>query len=207
MSLYNPAHFVADDRDALREVIRQYPFATLITPHADEPTISHVPLLHVEDGSEHGVLIGHTARANPHVARAATVESIAVFHGPHAYVSPSWYGEPSKMVPTWNYVVVHALGTLQPVADLAGAEDVLDALVERFESRRDAPWSFAMAEPQRGAMLKAIAAFRMPIRTLTGKFKLSQNRTAADRERLASALRNEGYPEATATAEWMDRAR
>lgn len=205
MSLYNPAHFAAADRAAMLEAIREYPFATLITPHANEPMISHLPLLHVEDGSEHGALIGHLARANPHVAHAASVESIAVFHGPHAYVSPSWYREPAKMVPTWNYVVVHAHGTLQPVADLAGTQGVLDALVARFESQRDAPWSFAMAEPQRGAMLRAISAFRVPIRELTGKFKLSQNRTAPDRERVATALRSEGYAEATATAEWMER--
>ena len=204
MSLYNPPHFVTDDGAAMREVIRDFPFATLITPGAGEPMISHLPLLHVEDGSPNGTLIGHFARANPHVPLAAAAESIAVFHGPHAYVSPSWYGEPAKMVPTWNYVVVHAHGTLLPVAD---GETVLDALVERFESQRDAPWSFRMAEPQRGAMLKAIAAFRMPIRELTGKFKLSQNRSDADRERVVAALRDEGYAEATTTAEWMARAR
>ena len=204
MSLYNPSHFVNADRAAMLAVIRDHPFATLVTPHEGDPAISHVPLLHVEDGSEHGALIGHFARANPHGPRAVAADSIAVFHGPHAYVSPSWYEQPERMVPTWNYIVVHAQGTLEPVADAA---QVLDALVERFESGRAQPWRFAMAEPQRSAMIKAITAFRMPIRTLTGKFKLSQNRSAADQGRVALALRQEGYAEATATAEWMDRDR
>jgi transcriptional regulator len=204
MSIYNPSHFVSADRAAMLAIIRDHPFATLVTPHEGEPTISHVPLLHVEDGSEHGALIGHFARANPHGPRAAATESIAVFHGPHAYVSPAWYEQPDRMVPTWNYIVVHAQGTLEPVVD---ATQVLDALVDRFESGRAQPWRFAMAEPQRSAMIKAITAFRMPIRTLTGKFKLSQNRSAADRERVAAALRQEGYADATATAAWMDRNR
>ncbi len=201
MALYVPPHFVTADRDALRDVMRTYSFATLVTPHGSEPMISHVPLVFVDDGSEHGALVGHFARANPHAAVAGAAESIAIFHGPHAYVSPSWYGEPAKMVPTWNYIVVHAHGTLEPT----DAEGALALLVDTYEASRESPWSFAMSDPQRGAMLRAIWAFRMPIARLVGKVKLSQNRTPADRERVAAALREEPFAEARATADAMAR--
>jgi transcriptional regulator len=205
MTLYNPPHFAHDERAAMLRVIGEHPFATLITPTAGEPFVSHVPLLHEADGSEHGALVGHFARANPHHEAAGAVESIAVFHGPHAYVSPSWYGEPDKMVPTWNYVVVHAHGRIIPYADTADLLRVLASLTSRFEGPRDAPWRFAMAEPQRSAMLRAIVGFRMPIRRMVGKFKLSQNRSAADRARVVAGLRGEPWPESAATAQWMER--
>jgi transcriptional regulator len=205
MSVYRPSHFAVDDRSAMAEVMREYPFATLITPGSPEPQVSHLPLLHIDDGTEHGALVGHFARANPHWELASGVESMAIFHGPHAYVSPSWYAAPERMVPTWNYVTVYAHGMLEPIGDLAGAEGVLGQLVARFEGTRREPWSFRMAEPQRSAMVKAIAAFRMPLRALTGKFKLSQNRSAEDRARVMRALLAEGYAEAAATAEWMER--
>jgi transcriptional regulator len=205
MTVYRPTHFAVDDRAAIAQLMREYPFATLITPAAPEPYVSHLPLLHVDDGSLHGALIGHFARANPHWQQAGAVESMAIFHGPHAYVSPSWYGDPDRMVPTWNYVTVHAHGTLEPMGDLAAAQGVLEQLVERFEGPRAKPWRFGMAEPQRSAMVKAIAAFRMPLREVTGKFKLSQNRTPEDRARVVAALRGEGNAEASATAEWMQK--
>ena len=138
--------------------------------------MSHVPLLFVPECEPHGTLIGHMARANPHWRNAARAESVAIFHGPHAYVSPSWFAEPSKGVPTWNYAVVHASGTLDVIDDPVETRRVLDALVHRFEADRAAPWQFAMAERQRDALVGAIVAFRIRIRRLTGKFKLSQNR-------------------------------
>ena len=203
MTLYVPAHFATDDRDAMARLMREHPFATLITPAGGELHVSHVPLLHLPEGGPHGTLVGHFARANPHWRHAEGAESLAVFHGPHAYVSPSWYAAPERMVPTWNYAAVHAHGTLSPVADGAEARSVLDALVERFEGGRAAPWRFTMPAPQRDAMVGAICAFRIPIRRLEGKFKLSQNRSVDDRVRVAQGLRGEGYAEATATAEWM----
>lgn len=205
MTLYVPAHFATDDVDAMTRLVRDYPFATLVTPAAGELHVSHLPLLHVPDGAPHGTLIGHFARANPHWRHAQGTESLAIFHGPHAYVSPSWYAAPARMVPTWNYAAVHAHGTLAPVAGDGEARGVLDALVERFEGGRAAPWRMTMPAPQRDAMVGAIVAFRMPVRRLEGKFKLSQNRSAEDRARVAQGLRGEGYAEATATAEWMAR--
>ena len=136
MSLYTPSHFAHDNRTAVARLIHDHAFATLITPAATEPFVSHLPLLLIPGCEPHGTLIGHFARANPHWRAAQDTESIAVFHGPHAYVSPSWYTEPQRMVPTWNYATVHAHGSLAIVEDPAEARSILDTLVQRFESGR-----------------------------------------------------------------------
>ena len=203
MSLYVPTHFDARDRAAIARLLRDHPFATLVTPAKDEPFVSHVPLLHIADREPHGTLIGHFARANPHAASAAGGESIAIFHGPHAYVSPSWYAEPAAAVPTWNYAVVHAHGTLELADDPAETRAILDALIQRFESNRDAPWQPGLDRDRMAAMVNAIVGFRIPVRRLDAKFKLSQNRSADDRARVATALAAEDHAEALATAEWM----
>ena len=203
MSVYTPPHFEMADRVAIARLMHDYPFATVVTSVAPEPLISHLPLLHVPGCEPHGTLIGHMARANPHWQRAAEGESIAIFLGPHAYVSPAWYADPAKSVPTWNYAVVHACGTLAIIDDAIETRRVLEALVHRFEANREAPWQFAMPEPQRDALVGAIVAFRMRIRRLTGKFKLSQNRAAADQARIAAALEGEPHPDAASTAAWM----
>lgn len=205
MSLYRPDHFAVDDRAAVARLIDEHPFATLVTPVVPEPFVSHLPLLLIRDNEPHGTLIGHFARANPHWRHAEQIASLAVFHGPHAYVSPSWYEEPERMVPTWNYATVHAHGTLEIMTDAADTRGVLDALIQRFEGGRAAPWTLQMPERQRDAMIAAIVGFRFRIARLEGKFKLSQNRSAADRARVAAALKSEGYAEATATADWMER--
>ena len=204
MTLYVPAHFQSADLAIARELIDASPFATLVTPGGGDAAVSHLPMLReARDGGD--VLIGHFARANPHWKMAAATGSLAIFHGPHAYVSPSWYGEPAKAVPTWNYAVVHVHGTLRVIDDRETAQRTVMALTARFESARAAPWSFAMAEPQRGAMLGAIVAFEMPVERLDVKLKLSQNRPAGDRRRVIAALSQEPWPEAHATAALMRR--
>lgn len=205
MSLYVPEHFAARDRAATARLLHDHPFATLITPGDPEPYVSHLPLLFMATVEPEGMLIGHFARANPHWRQASAVPSLAIFVGPHAYVSPSWYETPERMVPTWNYAAVHAHGTLEIMPDPEDARGVLDALIARFEGDRDAPWQLTMPAPQRDAMIGAIVAFRMPITRLDVKLKLSQNRSAIDRARVATALDAEGYAEARATAEWMRR--
>ncbi len=205
MSLYSPVHFTAVDRAAIARLMHERAFATLVTPAAAEPMVSHLPLLLVPGCEPHGTLLGHFASANPHWRRAQEVPSIAVFHGPHAYVSPSWYGQPESMVPTWNYASVHAHGTLEVVEDAAEAQGIMDALVHRFESARAAPWRFERDARERDALMGAIVPFRMRIRRIDAKFKLSQNRSRDDRARVIAALRAEGHPEAGETADWMQR--
>ena len=201
MSLYVPRAFAVEDRQALDQLIDEHPFATLVTPAVPEPFVSHVPLLRDSDSA----LIGHFARANPHWQHATGVSSIAIFHGPHAYVSPTWYAEPAQAVPTWNLATVHVLGRMTLLPDAADAERVIGALVERFEGRGDTAWRFAMEGRPRDALVANIAAFRIVIERVTGKFKLSQNRTPEDRRRVIAALTGADHPEATATAAWMRR--
>ena len=129
--------------------------------------------------------------------------SIAVFHGPHAYISPSWYVAPSQAVPTWNFAAVHVAGAIELIEDPVQTRGVVDLLVARFEGGRPEPWRFAMPPPQRDAMIGAIVAFRLVISRLDAKFKLSQNRPREDRARVIAALQAEPYPESAATAAWM----
>ncbi len=205
MTMYTPEPFAVQDRAAVARLMHDYPFATVITPAEPEPHVSHLPLLLIPGCEPHGMLIGHFARANPHWQHARDVESLAIFHGPHAYVSPSWYAAPDAMVPTWNYAAVHAHGVLEIVEDDTAARQVLEALVQRFENSRPDPWQFQMPERPRDAMVRAIVAFRLRIRRIEGKFKLSQNRSAEDRSRVAAALALEGHAEAQATSAWMQQ--
>ncbi len=203
MSLYIPAHFAAPDRVAIARLLHDHAFATLVTAVAPEPLVTHVPLIYVADCEPHGTLLGHFARANPHARNAAGAESIAIFHGPHAYVSPSWYAEPAASVPTWNYAVVHAHGTLELARDPAETRAILDVMIHRFESPRRSPWRPGLERDRLDALVNAIVGFRMKVKRIDAKFKLSQNRSPEDRARVAQALDAEGYPEAGATAAWM----
>jgi transcriptional regulator len=203
VSLYVPRHFGAGNRVAVARLVHDHPFATLVTPAAGEPHVSHVPLIWAGDCEPYGTLLGHFARANPHVDVAAGAESIAIFHGPHAYVSPSWYADPAAAVPTWNYAVVHAHGTLEFAREPAETRAILDLLIHRFESSRAAPWTPGLDRTQMKAMVNAIIGFRIKIKRIDAKFKLSQNRTPDDRARVVSALAAEGYADAAATAAWM----
>lgn len=203
MSLYTPRHFAVVERTAIARLLHDHPFATLVTAAAAEQHVSHLPLLFVPDCEPYGTLLGHMARANPHWEHVRNAKSIAIFHGPHAYVSPSWYAEPAKAVPTWNYAAVHVSGTIELIDDPAGTRQVLSALVQRFEANRDPAWHFEMPVRERDALVGAIVAFRMRIHDVAAKFKLSQNRTPADRTRVAAALEREGHADASSVAAWM----
>jgi transcriptional regulator len=203
LSVYIPQHFASRDSARVAQILHDHPFATLVTPGDPEPVVTHLPLLLVADCEPHGTLFGHFARANPHARSRATRESVAIFHGPHAYVTPSWYADPAGAVPTWNYAVVHAHGVIELATDPAETRAVLDLLVERFESGRAAPWQLGLAPERLAAMVNAIVGFRIRVTRIEAKFKLSQNRSGDDQRRVAAGLAAEGYAEATATAEWM----
>jgi transcriptional regulator len=205
MSVYLPPWFAAHDATAIMRLLREHPFATLITGSRDEPQVSHLPLLFEADGTPQGSLIGHMARANPHWRHFADGTTLAVFHGHHAYVSPSWYTKPAEMVPTWNYVVAHLRGHMTLIDDHETKHRMVRQLTGHFESGRAAPWPLQLDGERLSAMLGAIIAFRMTVERVDAKFKLSQNRQAEDRERVIAGLRADGYGDAMATAEWMAR--
>jgi transcriptional regulator len=147
---------------------------------------SHLPLLLDADVGPHGHLLGHMARANPQW-RGVRGEVMAVFSGPHAYVSPSWYGE-AGTVPTWNYVAVHAYGTFNLVEDREGLLGILRRSVWAYEGPRPEPWAFDESGPHVENLLKAIVGFRIEITRLEGKWKLNQNHTEERRRRVIRAL-------------------
>ena len=204
MSVYLPRPFTPREPAQIARLIGEHPFATLITPGDPEPYLSHLPLQLSATRGPQGTLLGHMARTNPHWRQFGNGPSIAVFHGPHSYVSPSWYAEPASAVPTWNYAVAHVHG----VAELMDADRekraLLDDMVSRYENPRTRPWRLQLEGAALEAMLGAIVGFRLRIERIDAKFKLSQNRSAADRERVISALRAEDREDATATAAWME---
>jgi len=203
--IYLPNAFEQTDREALYALIESNGFATLISPDATDPLLTHLPLLLERGRGAHGTLIGHCARANPHWRRLEQQPTaLAIFHGPHAYVSPSWYAvQPS--VPTWNYAVVHAAGHARLVHEAQALEEITRRLVDTFESGRPQPWAYDLPEEFQQRMLGGIVGFEIEIRELRGKFKLSQNRTVEDRRRVAAAL-DEGDATERAVAHLM-RAR
>ncbi len=165
--MYVPASFAEPDTDRLHDFMRRHSFAVLTSQGGDGLVASHLPLLLEPDAGPHGHLIGHMARANPQWW-GIRGEVLVVFHGPHAYVSPSWYEEPGT-VPTWNYVAVHAYGTVHLVEDRDGLLDILPRSVLAYESPRPEPWAFDESEPHVERMLQAIVGFRIEITRLEGK--------------------------------------
>jgi transcriptional regulator len=204
VSIYTPQTFAARDGTVIARLVRDHPFATLITPGDPEPFISHLPLELAADRGPHGMLLGHMARANSHWRHFGNGASVAVFHGPHAYVSPSWYVDPATAVPTWNYAVAHVHGIAAPMSDETETRALLDRLVRRYEAGRAQPWQLQLGGRPLEALLGAIVGFRLHIERVDTKLKFSQNRSAEDRDRVIAALRGEGHPEATATAAWME---
>ena len=204
--MYTPKFNQVADRALLIEAMRAYSFAILIGPQTDpasdaSPVATHLPLV-VKDEGEHGLLEGHFARANPHWKSLAGQTTLVVFSGPHAYVSPALYAEPQS-VPTWNYIAVHAYGTLSLVEDEPGKDVLLTGLINANEPAYAEKW-MAMPEGFRRSMLAGIIGFRIPIARIEGKFKLSQNRPETDR-RSVQASQAAGDSDQQALAAWMSR--
>jgi transcriptional regulator len=186
--IHVPEMFAERDEARLFDLIERHPFATLLTGNADEPWISHLPFLL---DRERRLLRAHMARANPHwKVLESGVDSLVIFHGPHHYVSPSWYGH-HPSVPTWNYATVQARGRPVILQDPKKTEDLLAGLVARTETGPDA-WKMELPPEYFNKMLSAVVGFEIAIVTLTGKFKLSQNRPPDDRQRVIGALRAVG---------------
>ncbi len=198
MGMYRPDAFRLDDREVLLAHAAAHPFATVISYRSDNLTVSHLPLL---VDPERGVLRGHLARENPQYQDfAARSETLAIFHGPHAYVSPSVYEEQAS-VPTWNYVVVHVRGRGRLV-DEPALRSILDDLVGRFDPTG---WRLEAPEEFLRSALEAIAGFEIPIEQLEGKWKLSQNRSLTDQKRVAAWL--EGGDETSRAVAALMRSR
>ncbi len=204
--MYSPKLNQVNDRAILIEAMQAYPFAILFGPQADSQSpsplvVTHLPLA-VKDEGEHGIIEGHFAKANPHWRSLAGRETLVVFSGPHSYVSPALYVE-ELSVPTWNYVAVHAYGTLALIEDDPGKEALLADLIHQNDPAFAERWR-AMPAGFRRTMLAGIVGFRIPISRIEGKFKISQNRTATERLNVQTA-QAAGTPDEQALAAWMQR--
>ncbi len=184
--MYIPASHAESDLARLHEFMRRNSFATLVSRNEAGMVASHLPLLLDLDAGPSDVLFGHMARANPQW-RDIAGEVLAIFHGPHVYVSPTWY-ESAATVPTWNYVAVHAYGTAHVVEDRDAVLGILRRSVEYFESPRPEPWAFAETAPYVDKLIRSIVGFRIEIHRLEGKWKLSQNHPEERRRRVIDAL-------------------
>jgi len=193
--MYVPQAFKEERIDVLHDAIRRAGLATLVTLTADGLIASHVPLLLDPEPAPYGTLLGHLARPNPQ-ARRSVGEALAIFLGPDAYITPSWYAtkrQNGKVVPTWNYVAIHAYGPLEFIDDPAHARQHITHLTDHHEGDRPAPWAVTDApEDFIQSMVKRIIGFRLTITRLQGKWKMSQNRPMEDRTGVATGLKVEG---------------
>lgn len=206
--MYLPNHFAEERVDVLHRLIEAHPLGTLVTLGPDGPDANHLPFEISPDPAPFGTLRGHVARANPVWRTAAPgAPALVVFHGPGAYVSPSLYPskrEDARLVPTWNYVVVHAHGSLRAIEDSAWLHAFVERLTRRHEASRHQPWKVTDApENFIESMLRGIVGLELPIARLLGKWKLSQNRSSADRLGAEAGLRREGGATGKALADWM----
>jgi transcriptional regulator len=201
--VYLPPAFTEKRSEILLEHIERYDFGLLVTRGAEGLVASHIPFLIERDG-EQLHLQGHLARPNPQVSDLARGgEVLAIFHGPHAYISPNWYAT-GPSVPTWNYVDVHAYGRVQLVEDDKWLRRFLVRLSERHEARNPVAWRMQdLPEAYVETMLKGIIGFEIAVTRLEGKYKLSQNRPAADRPGVIAALESQTDPESHAVARLM----
>ncbi|HLH64034.1 MAG TPA: FMN-binding negative transcriptional regulator [Ktedonobacteraceae bacterium] len=187
--MYIPKAFREDDLEKLHKFMQENSFAALVTQRDGVPVATHLPFLLDTERGPLGALMAHMARANDQWRTFTNEQEVLViFQGPHAYISPSWY-EVELSVPTWNYAAVHAYGIPRIIDDRAALYDLLKALIQRHEARFEKPWGFQLPEDYLQKMMQGIAGFEIQITRLEGKFKMSQNRSASEQQRVIAALR------------------
>src|SRR5262245_23455970 len=201
-TMYIPSHFAETDQGRLHDFIEASSFGLLVSTPGGGPFANHLPFLLERDAGPHGTLVGHMARANPQWHGLDGQPVLAVFSGPHAYVSPSWY-EAEHVVPTWNYVAVHAHGRFRLVDDPGAVKPILLASVATFERSMPTPWTPDTDTDYFERMVRAVVGFRVEIERLEGKFKLSQNHPPERREKVIRALEQSASPDAQAVARLM----
>ena len=214
--MYVPEAFRLDDRDRITEVMRAFDFALLVTAPGGRPQASHLPFLYdpepLSEAGPQGTLLGHMARPNPQWRDFAALaeagqEALVIFQGPHAYISPTWYGAGPPTVPTWNYVAVHAYGLPRVIEDTAEVRMLLDRLVVTQEAGLEPAWSTAtLSEKYMAGMQRGLVAFEIPVSRLEAKAKLSQNKTPAQLAAATAVLEDAEALPARQTGIWMRRA-
>jgi transcriptional regulator len=209
--MYVPAHFREDRIPVLHDAMRRIGFASLITCFEGGIEASHLPMMTSPDPGPFGTLHGHMARANPQWQRAGKNDEVLVtFLGPNTYVTPSWYPtkqQTGKVVPTWNYLAVHAYGKIEFFDDPESLRDIVTRLTEKYETPRQSPWAVTDAPADYiDTMLRAIVGFRLVICRLEGKWKMSQNRPPQDIAGVRKGLAEEADPGRIAAGDEMAAA-
>lgn len=209
--MYVPEHFEETRVTVLHDLIHEHPLGALVTATEKGLDANHIPFLIHAEPAPNGTLHAHVARANP-LWREATsgLDSLVIFQGPQIFVSPSWYPtkqETGKVVPTWNYVVVHAHGRLRFVDDPAWVRLHLEELTSTHEGRRAVPWKVTDAPADYiDKMVGAVIGIEIPISRLVGKWKVSQNRPDRDRDGVVQGLMREGSPTALDVADLVRKS-
>lgn len=188
MPMYIPDHFKESHPERVAALIEGYPFGTLVTVHDGQPHVSHLPFLYERHTGQHGRLSCHLARANPQWRQLTEGQTVlAIFQGPHGYVSPAWYAAPG--VPTWNYAIAHVYGVARIIEAAADISRIVDKLTAVHEARYPIPWQSNLSEEQWAQLPRAIVGLEIDVTEIQGKFKLSQNRSIEDRQRVIDQLR------------------
>lgn len=185
--MYIPAAFAESDNNKLHDFIEQHSFGVLVSQADGEPLASHLPILLDRHSGPHGCLFGHMARANPQWQHAQGQSVLGIFSGPHAYISPTWY-EAENVVPTWNYVAVHAYGTIQAIEEPAALVKIVNDFVTIYEASMPQPWKLGGSSEFLDRLVRQIVGFRIEITRLEGKWKLNQNHPQERREKVVLAL-------------------
>ena len=201
--MYLPKHFNETDQARIEALMRDFGFATLITTTPDGALVTHAP---IQLDSARNVLVGHIARANPHSAALQDgAQLLAVFHGPHSYISPTWYldeNEKVPNVPTWNYAAVHVTGTVTRIDDDTAKWKIVKELAAQYEGDSDSAWD-PRGLAAHVSKLSAIVGFEIAITSIEAKLKLSQNRSVQDQESVIAKLKASDASEVRATALMM----
>jgi transcriptional regulator len=200
--MYTPAAFAETDLNRLHDFIERNSFGLLVSQVDGLPFASHLPFLIDRTAGRQGTLVGHLARANPQWREAAGQTALAIFSGPHAYISPTWY-EAEQVVPTWNYTAVHAYGRVEVVEDKGALLEIVLEMVQVYERAMPRPWSFDPASTFVERLLAQIVGLRIEVEKIEGKFKLNQNHPAERRQKVVRALAEQGDENAQAVATMM----
>jgi len=200
--MYIPAAFAETDLTRLHDFIELNSFGLLVSQVDGLPFASHLPLLLERSAEPFGTLIGHMARANPQWRDMEGQTALAIFSGPHAYISPTWY-EAENAVPTWNYVAVHAYGRVQIIENGDALLEIVQRTVRVYERSMPQPWSFNGYGTFVERLLAQIVGFRIEVEKIEGKWKLNQNHPAERRIKVVRVLREQGGDNAQAIADMM----
>ncbi len=201
--MYIPSSNRIENPDKLTGLIQRHSFATVVTHDGQSSFASHLPVLYHPSSGPHGTLLSHMARANPQWQHfSSQQEALIIFQGPHAYISPSWY-QSSPAVPTWNYAAVHAYGVPKLITDHQQLIGLLRETISTYESGQPEPWPGDLPEEFRDKLVQAIVGFEIPVTRIEGKFKLGQNRPAADVLGVYRALASSADPDCRSLAELM----